>query len=364
MRRSTMASLFLLVVFLSASIANAKGASKLKLYYKVNADADMALQFGRTGVGHALDANMTLGASWKDQVAAELYLTLTTGDDLDLPSGGDFTRVGEKWDPTFTFDGAAIIVNNLFKVLSLKIFDYTLESEKLNYYYYKNQDIIIPGSYPRGLDMSLTLGQHFTLRGGFGVDDSDDKDEYLGHVFFSLGLDREISIANLYFGISQFQGSDDPEWIALGLDIPFLNIFRGTLGMLMPVGGKPFAIHGGIEGSFGEKFLLAYALLGGNDVKTRLDLSERFIDQVMIYLEPGYAFNKYVSMGISLEYHRYGPNLNDGERSDQFWFVPGFYFYPTGHSKQMEVWIWYRGMTKRERSGYEHWMGLETIFNF
>ncbi|HMB00174.1 MAG TPA: hypothetical protein VKS21_04220, partial [Spirochaetota bacterium] len=283
--------------------------SPLTFYMNGDVDADMAFGMGSsfTGVGHALDANFTFGTSYRDIVSGEFYLTVSTGDAGDLPA---FGLPGNKWAADMAFDGVCISVNDLFGFLNLNIMDYTYDTGSTSYYLFKNQNMILPLYYPRGIKAAFNLGKKASLEVGIGVDDGAAADIYVADSQFKLMNDKETDLLNVYFAMGKENAAEDFTFIATGFDFTLGDYLQVFGGALLPINSnQQVALHGGLEGSIGGDFSLAYAILGGSDRAERLILGSTFLESFMIYTEPGYSFNDYFAAGLPLEYHHYRSQL-------------------------------------------------------
>ena len=291
---------------------------------------------------------------------------------------------------TALFDGATIIWE-VSDWLSLDIFDFVVAGGASSYYWLKGQDLIVPISYPRGIQAHWSLGEKFTLSTGFGVDAGFDDDEYFVNASLAIAKDEESSWGNVYFGWRQ-KNAQDYDFLALGLDFfldDWLTLWVGAIDTsegVLGIFGEPlshgFAFSGGAEGlvSFGEgdKFSLAYAVMGGTSSDSRGQLSGRFTENLLAYVEPGYAITDYFALGLPLEYHFWGgdkdytpasrledPEDDDSERisdgKSQIWAVPTLYFYPAEGS---EIWVWYQANFNVDDSVLSHHLGMEVIWEF
>lgn len=332
---------------------------EISFYVSGDVDADMASGLGGSyeGIGHALDANFTFGTAFGDKVAGELYVTMTSGDAADLPA---FGPVGGKWDPVMAFDGVSIMISDLFDVMSLTVMDYCYDTGSSSYYLFKNQDMIIPLYYPRGLQASFNIKGKASFEAGFGVDDGDADSVFLTHAKLGINKSSGDPLLNILFGLGKEYGAENLAFSAAGIDLMINDYVRIFGGALFPVtSSMDIAVHGGLEGAAGGDFSVAYAIMGGTDTPERTKLGETFTETFMVYVEPGYAFSDYFAAGLPLEFHMYGKEIN-GAESSQFWVVPTFYFYPMDG---MEIWAW--GQTVfagGEDPGF--YAGLEVMFGF
>lgn len=81
-------------------------------------------------------------------------------------------------------------------------------------------------------------------------------------------------------------------------------------------------------------------------------------DDFFVYVEPGMALNKTLSVGLPLEYHV--PDL-DGDAGNAFWAVPTLYVYP---GPGVEWWIWGQGVFHAAGGSPDLYAGSEIIFRF
>jgi hypothetical protein len=323
-----------------------------KVYVTGDVDADMAVGFGQagSGFGYALDVNFTFGVSL-GKASAELYLTVTTGDAGDLPAGGS---TGGKWWPYAAFDGAAIMVADIGGFLSLDVFDYVTDIGSVSYYWLKNYPLAAPTMYPRGLQAHVAIGEGNEVVVGAGIDDGDT---YL----FSGSVSVKDGLFSLGAAASYNTGSYN--FVTLGAALAVHELLNVVVGTVMPVSGKKFAIHGGVEGSLGisDSLSLAYSVFGGTDSTSRTDVfGDRFVETLLVYAEPGYSFSEEFTIGLPLEYHLFGSTIN-GESSSEVWVVPTLYFYP---AEGMEIWLWGQSVFGIGDSEPSLFAGTEIIFSF
>lgn len=343
-------TVFAALVMLSASAFASD--EKITPYIKGDVDADMSTALGDSysKVGHALDMNIAIGASINEKVATELYLTVTSGSSLELPAGG----TKGKYDPTFAFDGVAVMVSDLFGTLSLDIFDYVFSYGKPAYYWLKNHGLISSIYYPRGLQATFAPSEKLAVKVGFGVDDVvAGKDQMILNAQVTL-----MDMLNIYF----VNASESASAMLAGFDLTVSDALKITAGtVLSSDAGDDLAYHGAIEGliPFADKYSVAYAIMGGNDVASRKAVSTRFTETFLVYVEPGVSFNDYVAFGLPLEFHMNGGTLADEGKS--IWAVPTFYFYPMA---DVQIWAWGQAVQDLAGGDADLYAGLEVIWKF
>ena len=365
---------FLAYLFFTSAALNSIAYSEA--YWGLDFDGSVVTEIGTGDYGHGLDLNMVFGYEFSENVAAEVYLTATTGDAKDLPKGsaapGPFDGSGSDSLYTFTsgllglaWDGATIFWS-VADWVSLDIFDYVVSAGTTRYYRWKNQDLISSSIiYPRGLQATWTFGDRWSLITGLGVDQFE-LDGFAGNVFLNYA-DEE---SELSFGIYYVYRNDDDEndygfasFHSGGADFEFTDYLKVNLGIIYSDKVENFgdvSIFGGVEGiaEFGDIFSLAYALYGGTD--DPLELRDRLLrENLMVYVEPAFFITDYFSIGIPVEYHSY-PDLSAFARNET-WIVPTLYFYP---AEDMEIWLWVQTTYNIEASSINQFVGLEAIWEF
>jgi hypothetical protein len=274
-----------------------------------------------------------------------------------------FGPVGGKWTPTMVFDGVVISVSDLFGALGLDIMDYGYDTGSSGYYLFKNQDMILPLTYPRGLKASVAAGDKVAVEAGFGVEDvigSDTNTLYIANSKISAFKEDGSGLLNVHFAAAKEHAADNFSFMATGLDLAINDYFNLYAGFLLPtISSAEIAFQGGIEGIAGGDFSVAYALIGGTDSPERLALGSTFTELFMVYMEPGYVFNEYFAAGLPLEFHHYGEKLN-GVASSQVWAVPTLYFYPMAG---MEIWVWGQAVLEADTDPGV-FAGMEVMFSF
>lgn len=360
----------------TSSESTTKDAPPVKLYYSGSVDADFALGLGSSwsDVGHSLDAGITFGASFLDgKVTAEFCLALSSGG--DLPAGGDAANA-DKWTATAAFDGATITVNDVFDgLVDFTIFDLSTSAGGTSYYWLKNTDLVRPSMDSRGIQAAIHATEDVTISASFGFGESGADSTYVGTLDLAVG-----DMANVAVG---FQKTDDAttsfDFISFGGDVTLGDFLKITVGAAIPGTGTNglsaddmalslggLTIHGGLEGGIdlSDSISLAYAVLGGLDTATRTTITgDRFTETLLVYVEPGFTLSDYVSLGVPVEFHMTGAVLGGGTSANHIWVVPTLYFYPTGNSDDLEIWVW--GQADIDVAGSVGlYGGAEVIYSF
>ena len=394
--------IFIVGVFLLSSALYAEEEKYTPNFYlNFNSDADFALGFGDaySGIGHALDANLTVGANFAKNVSTELYLTLTTGNGNDLPAGGPVDSSG-RFNPALAFDGAALIWSDIGGIATLTFLDGLVDYGKTVYYLYKNRSFISPEIFPRGLGVSLALSDTSTLDFGWGINSAGFSDAYATYLHYNYNLEDNIGF-DFYFtwnlGENETEegeriGNNDEirydSDIYLGAEFKIGDAFKFLASIpLTTRNGYTTGFIGGIDGSIDPdgSFYFLYTLLGqtgnlevtedGEEINTSTSsllgsTGDGFSDNVFIYLEPGWSFaNDYLAFSPIVEYHRTG-SIDIGNSRDQIWFVPTLYIYPADN---VEIWLWAQGIwdvgggsgeESTSANFGDYFAGMELIFRY
>lgn len=339
-------------------------------YYSGNFTAGFSTGFERFAMTNEVDANLLFGANFTDNVAAEIYFRAKAyGLDGFRNSSGQFAH----------FDGASLFVRNVFNRVDFRALDFRIENGGSIYRDYNGEALIFPGITPRGLNTTVMIGETMHASAGFGY--RDGSNTIVPSLYRSFGVAAfnftYDDMGNDFFltanFLSTFADGDGATSVFGGIEASFKEYLTVRIGAYCPFidddplnvnafGGKnKTAFQGGIEGKVtGKRLSIAYALYGGTDTVARKAFETPFTETAFIYVEPGFAFNEFVSMGLRLRYAYYEPNLHGAYENIIETRLP-FYFTPSDFSDAFA----YIGFGYSLEESKANWFfGAEASFDF
>ncbi len=326
-------------------------------------DADLVADFdGNFYANQELDVGMSLAFS--ENVSANLYVTMLSGR---VPAGTDEVR-GDRW-VSVLFDGFDITFGTSFGTFSVG--DLVYQYGGFNYYYYKRLSMITPETFTRGIQYSVEAGL-FNQMVLVGVADSpeelipvDDEGVLIDSatnvneldIFGKSGITlSETQSVEAYYGTRfdvqqdfsdvgailtglEYNGSFG-DALSLKADFGYQNLPNGDeRANVMTILVEPMLTL--------DKFSVAasfYTLVDPDSINPVGTDGALFglDDELFFYIEPGYAFNEKLAVGLPLEYHEAAIDEAEDITGDEyedaaFWVVPTLYVYP---ADGVQWWLW------------------------
>jgi len=259
--------------------------------------------------------------------------------DAATPIGSDSSR----WTP-FLFDGISLEWT-VSKGLTFIFGDLTYSFGSFNYYFWRNPDYhaaVLKTQGMRGVGAKLGDDGYVYL----GASDANSKSGRVAasYAFALPGLNQVNNKFTLAPMLDFIKGGGRNHRYTFGVDANYSRSYtdlnyavRGIYG-LHPRHGN-YVNTFTFEPSFNYKsFSLAgtgyWALLSDSEEDTPITLEDTYsADEKLIYVEPAFAFNKKVGMGLGFEWHK-----PDGD--DWFLIAPTGYLYPTA-GMDLSFWISY-----------------------
>ncbi len=355
-----------------AALAPAQG-QKPELSFSGYADADFAADLRKGSSATGLEVDLTTTVTFSPRLNAVIYTTMTDGV---VPAQG----AGNTWAPVL-FDGAALnwaYTNDL----TLHVGDLIHGTGYFNYYLHKRAAAVVGEHAVRGVGATWRGLVVATGVSGLGAVDSTGtpvpsrewstfvKYDHvlregltltpsLKHTFVSgatpvsggLSLDGAFGEFGLkaHAAFNYWNGDFDPGYTLL-VEPSWSNGRYSLSGSLFynEKGSKPAPNIPTTTLPGPSADSLALALRGGRTA----------FDDFFVYVEPGMALGKNVSIGLPLEYHV--PDL-DVDAGNAFWAVPTLYIYP---GRGVEWWIWGQGVFHARGGDPDFFAGSEIIFRF
>jgi hypothetical protein len=308
-------------------------------------DADAVADFkGKYYANTELDLGMT--ASFSDNVSAHVY---TTVNNVYSPSGLGNVPAGvgepdERWLDV-KFDGFDITYAS--KLGTFTVGDIVYQYGKFNYYVYKRFSMITNENFSRGVKYGIG-NELVSTELQVGITDLDNSSgDIQGTTKFCLGKNHSLAA---YYGVrgsslSSFETGSDffagAEYLGtfgdafkLKFDFGLQNVRAASKSE-----DRPTVMSLLLEPSFAfDKFSVAatgFLMIDPDTINSlAAPLYSKVLDEGFLYIEPGYAFNDYISVGLPIEVHA---REIDVKNDDEFWLVPTLYVYP---AKNVQWWIW------------------------
>ncbi len=297
-------------------------------------DADAWTDFeGNFSANQELDVGMSLG--FTENVSANLYVTMVSGL---VPAGT--ANPAARWT-TVDFDGFDITFSG--SLGELAVGDLVYQFGGFNYYAYKRLSMITPENCTRGIQYAYST-DFFTQKVLTGVADVDmSTGDVIGVSEFTFA--EGVSLG-LYYGLrgSVMEGFEESGTVYAGFE--FLGSFAEMLDVKADVGYRNLGGEASVVAvllepmvTFGNFSAAAtyYQYFDPDDVGANL-----VGDDMLFYVEPGYAFTDLIAFGLPLEYHEgamnEGVDIDGDEYEDaSIWIVPTLYVYP---ADGVQWWFW------------------------
>jgi len=318
-------------------------------------DADVTTDFkGGYTAGHELD--LTLSVDLLNGVSVDLFTTAINGR---VPAAGAAMDGATRWG-NMVFDGVTLkLKDKLGKGSTVSLIDLVFQYGGMDaYYFYKRLSIITPETFLRGASFSKTsTNMSYSVLAGA---DSEKGAIISGSIKFG--------------GISLLASFYEKKLN----NAPILSV--GVVVENLPLSGK--LIIGGIvpviDGSMetaNSALNLAYSFSLGLGPQWSLAGMVMYTDDaygvdnavfgvnyenLLIYMEPGIKFSKYVAVGLPVELHKWIATAASTKEGEELWIVPTLYFYPTDG---VEIWVWGQ-VVLAEGAEPGYFGGLETIVKF
>jgi hypothetical protein len=308
-------------------------------------DADAVADFkGKYYANTEVDLGMT--ATFSEKVSAHLY---TTVNNCYSPSGSGNVPAGigkpeERW-LNVKFDGFDITYAS--KLGTFTVGDIVYQYGKFNYYIYKRYSMITNENFSRGVKYGVGNDNIFTEL-QVGITDLDNSTgDIQGSTKFGLGGNHSLTAYYCIRGSSQKSFETGTDFIA---GAEYLGAFGDAFKLKFDFGlqnvkavskdaDRPTVLSLLLEPSLAlGKFSVAatgFLMIDPDTINSlTAPLYSKLFDEGFCYVEPGYAFNDYISVGLPIEVHA---REIDVKNDDEFWLVPTLYIYP---AKNVQWWIW------------------------
>jgi len=346
-------------------------ANDLSVTFTGYLDADAVADFkGKYYANTELDLGMT--ATFSEKVSAHVY---TTVNNSYSPSGSGNVPAGigqpeERW-LNVKFDGFDITYAS--KLGTFTVGDIVYQYGRFNYYVYKRFSMITNENFSRGVKYGVGNDKVFTEL-QVGITDLDNSSgDIQGTTKFGIGEKHSLAA---YYGIrgSSLKSFETGTDFFAGAE--YLGAFGDAFKLKLDFGlqnvkseskseDRPTIMSLLLEPSFAlGKFSVAatgFLMIDPDTINSlAAPLYSKVFDEGFCYIEPGYTFNDYISVGLPIEVHA---REIDVTNDDEFWIVPTLYVYP---AKNVQWWIWGQ-MVNYFRNSHEDpafYAGSEIIVTF
>jgi hypothetical protein len=348
------------LTFLLAGEASAQ-APRRRIGFSGYVDGDFSTAFGSdlSNPAHTtgLEADLTTTVTFSPRLSAFLYTTLNDGA---VPSQG----AGNTWDD-LNFDGVAVHWRYT-RATTVMMGDLTSGSGYFSYYRNKRTAAIVGEERVRGAGFRNGGLQVHT---GVSQDSTGNTENWSTYVEWK----RPINSVMTWMPSVRYTAGMDGAW-PFELGVTFEGRFEQQLrvnahfGMNYWNNDRDAGTVVLIEPSYTYDRYSLSATLFYNDKgevpapnSVRQTVTGAFLDDLLIYVEPGYTLGQTFAVGLPLEFHNV--RLTTG-RDESVWVVPTLYVYPA-KGAEWTVWAKVIKPVLSGSDGYpDYGAGSEIIFRF